>query len=49
MKKAQDMEFERRVLHHGPTPDGTPVLLSWNAIDDCWFHLHRQGGAEAEV
>ena len=34
----------RRILHHGPTPNGTPVLLSDRAIGGCWFELLRQGG-----
>lgn len=37
----------RRILHHGPTPGGTPVLLSDRAIGGCWFELHRQGGCGA--
>ncbi len=37
----------RRILHHGPTPQGTPVLLSDRAINGCWFELHRQGGCGA--
>ena len=37
----------RRILHHGPTPSGTPVLLSDRAIGGCWFELHRQGGCGA--
>ena len=37
----------RRVLHHGPTPQGTPVQLSDRAINGCWFELHRQGGCGA--
>ena len=37
----------RRILHHGPTPVGTPVLLSDRAISGCWFELHRQGGCGA--
>ncbi len=34
----------RRILHHGPTPNGTPVLLSDRTIAGCWFELQRQGG-----
>ncbi len=41
------MPFQRRILHHGPTPTGTPVLLSEQAITKCWFELHRQGGCGA--
>ncbi len=37
----------RRILHHGPTPDGTPVLLADRAVSGCWFELHRQGGCGA--
>ena len=37
----------RRILHHGPTPGGTPVLISDRAIGGCWFELHRQGGCGA--
>ena len=37
----------RRILHHGPTPGGTPVLLSDRAIGGCWFELDRQGGCGA--
>jgi hypothetical protein len=37
----------RRILHHGPTPHGTPVLLADRAISGCWFELHRQGGCGA--
>jgi hypothetical protein len=37
----------RRILHHGPTPHGTPVLLADRAINGCWFELHRQGGCGA--
>lgn len=37
----------RRILHHGPTPDGTAVLLADRAISGCWFELHRQGGCGA--
>ena len=38
------MTFQRRILHHGPTPTGTPVGLSLQAVRKCWFELHRQGG-----
>lgn len=38
------MSFQRRILHHGPDPSGTPELLSLNAVRSCWFELHRQGG-----
>ena len=37
----------RRILHHGPTPDGTAVLLADRAVSGCWFELHRQGGCGA--
>lgn len=37
----------RQILHHGPTPDGTPVILDDRAISGCWFELHRQGGCGA--
>ncbi|MFO1006148.1 MAG: hypothetical protein U0929_09325 [Planctomycetaceae bacterium] len=39
--------FTRRILHHGPTPDGTAVLLADRAVSGCWFELHRQGGCGA--
>ncbi|MFG0333626.1 MAG: hypothetical protein ACF8TS_09720 [Maioricimonas sp. JB049] len=39
--------FARRILHHGPEPDATPVLLSDRAIAGCWFELLRQGGCGA--
>ena len=38
------MPFNRRVLHHGSHPAGTPVLLTDRVITGCWFELHRQGG-----
>ena len=38
------MEFQRRILHHGSSPGGTPVVLSLDAVRRCWFELHRQGG-----
>jgi len=38
------MPFDRRLLHHGPQPDGTGQLLSLRALRSCWFELHRQGG-----
>lgn len=38
------MTFQRRILHHGPNPLGTPVVLSLEAVRNCWFELHRQGG-----
>ncbi|SFH68406.1 hypothetical protein [Planctomicrobium piriforme] len=38
------MTFQRRILHHGATPTGTPQLLSLAAVRGCWFELHRQGG-----
>ena len=38
------MAFQRRILHHGPTPTGTPTILSLDAVRNCWFELHRQGG-----
>ncbi|QDT33627.1 hypothetical protein [Thalassoglobus polymorphus] len=41
------MTFERRILHHGPTPTGTPVVLSMHALKKCWFELNRQGGCGA--
>lgn len=41
------MTFQRRILHHGPDPSGTPQLLSLNAVRSCWFELHRQGGCGA--
>ncbi len=41
------MTFERRILHHGPTPAGTPVVLSLQALKKCWFELNRQGGCGA--
>ncbi|RLS52602.1 MAG: hypothetical protein DWH91_16265 [Planctomycetota bacterium] len=34
----------RRILHHGPHPQGTPVLLSDRTVAGCWFEWHRQGG-----
>lgn len=37
----------RQILHHGPTPSGTPVILDDRAISGCWFELHRQGGCGA--
>lgn len=37
----------RQILHHGPTPDGTTVILDDRAISGCWFDLHRQGGCGA--
>lgn len=37
----------RQILHHGPTPGGTPVILDDRAISGCWFELHRQGGCGA--
>lgn len=37
----------RQILHHGPTPEGTPVILDDRAISGCWFELHRQGGCGA--
>ncbi|MEZ6056552.1 MAG: hypothetical protein R3C01_07595 [Planctomycetaceae bacterium] len=37
----------RRILHHGPSPLGVPVLLDDRAISGCWFELHRQGGCGA--
>ncbi|MFV0445868.1 MAG: hypothetical protein ACK5Q5_20005 [Planctomycetaceae bacterium] len=39
--------FQRRILHHGPTPFGTPLLLSDRAVSGCWFELHRRGGCGA--
>ena len=39
--------FTRRILHHGPTPDGTAILLADRAVSGCWFELHRQGGCGA--
>lgn len=44
---AVSMEFNRRLLHHGLSPTGTPVVLSEQAIERCWFELHRQGGCGA--
>lgn len=41
------MTFERRILHHGSTPAGTPVILSLQAVKKCWFELNRQGGCGA--
>lgn len=41
------MTFERRILHHGSTPTGTPVVLSLQAVEKCWFELNRQGGCGA--
>lgn len=41
------MSFIRRVLHHGSSPHGTPVLLDDRAIAGCWFELRRQGGCGA--
>ncbi|WP_437225286.1 hypothetical protein SH661x_003998 [Planctomicrobium sp. SH661] len=38
------MAFHRRILHHGPDPDGLPQLISITALRSCWFELHRQGG-----
>ncbi len=38
------MSFQRRILLHGPDPEGTPQLLSLSAVKSCWFDLHRQGG-----
>jgi hypothetical protein len=37
----------RRILHHGPSPSGTPILLADRAVAGCWFELHRQGGCGA--
>lgn len=39
--------YTRRILLHGPDPEGTPVLLSDRAIAGCWFELLRQGGCGA--
>lgn len=36
-----------RVLHHGPSPSGTPVVLTDRLLSGCWFELHRQGGCGA--
>lgn len=42
--------FERRILHHGPSPTGAPQILSQDAIRSAWFELHRQGGCgSAEI
>ncbi|MDA7527451.1 hypothetical protein OAF98_02075 [Planctomicrobium sp.] len=41
------MTFERRILHHGSSPTGTPVILSLQAVKKCWFELNRQGGCGA--
>lgn len=41
------MSFERRILHHGPTPAGVPVILSLQVVKKCWFELNRQGGCGA--
>ncbi len=41
------MSFERRILHHGPTPTGVPVVLSLQVVKKCWFELNRQGGCGA--
>lgn len=35
---------QRRILHHGPDPDGAPLLLQDRAVAGCWFELHRHGG-----
>lgn len=39
--------FQRRILHHGPSPTGIPVLLDDRALGSCWFELHRLGGCGA--
>lgn len=36
--------FSRRILHHGSSPTGTPVVISDRAVAGCWFELHRYGG-----
>ena len=41
------MTLSRRILHHGPHPDGTPLIIEDRAIRGCWFELHRQGGCGA--
>lgn len=41
------MSYQRRILHHGSGPAGTPTLLADRAIKGCWFELHRQGGCGA--
>ncbi|WP_437186946.1 hypothetical protein SH668x_000317 [Planctomicrobium sp. SH668] len=41
------MSFQRRILHHGPSPAAIPQVLSLSAMKSCWFELHRQGGCGA--
>ncbi|WP_437206441.1 hypothetical protein [Planctomicrobium sp. SH664] len=44
------MTFQRRLLHHGPQPDGASQIISPRAVKSCWFELRRQGGCgSAEV